>query len=459
MKRLLKLARYLLWLMVGLAGFGLGVRLAGAMDLRVGPVDTRVTLQPRSETVLGIPPFGLVSFDSHDGWFGVKVEVVDLDRERLAVLAQQPDPLVVLAEQATRDVKHGIWLFVIRLFVAGGLGTLLLSVIIWRRWRPVVVGTTITMVLALGTLQWAQVSFRPDAINQPKFIGALEEAQPILSGFSLDQANLQAYQAKLGELVGNVTRIYESLGNLPATTDGEITAVLFVTDIHSSVGAFGTIASVAEQFGVDLVIDGGDLTNSGLPFEQVLFAGIEQLDVPYLFVKGNHDSSSTVAAVSQFANATVLDGQPVEVMGLRILGGSDPLYTPNQAGRDLPEAEAALVRAAGDQLAEIARADGNIDLAVAHNPVAGEQLGGVVPLVLSGHAHQRRLERIEQTLLYIEGSAGGVGDPDIETGEPPSLLMSVLYFDPATRRLVAYDQITIGGLGLTRMTVERTTVE
>ena len=55
---------------------------------------------------------------------------------------------------------------------------------------------------------------------------------------------------------------------------------------------------------------------------------------------------------------------------------------------------------------------------------------------------------LKKTLLMIQGSTGGGGLRMITNREAPAKLeASILYFDKKTKNLVAYDEISIGGMG------------
>ena len=55
----------------------------------------------------------------------------------------------------------------------------------------------------------------------------------------------------------------------------------------------------------------------------------------------------------------------------------------------------------------------------------------------------------------VQGSTGGAGLRALEGEEPTPVTLSVLYLDPETRELVAWDDITLGGLGLTSAEIQR----
>ena len=65
----------------------------------------------------------------------------------------------------------------------------------------------------------------------------------------------------------------------------------------------------------------------------------------------------------------------------------------------------------------------------------------------------------ESTLLLEEGSTGGAGLRGLQGEEPEPLTASILYFDSETRRLVAYDRITVAWLQEAGATIERHMVD
>ena len=104
--------------------------------------------------------------------------------------------------------------------------------------------------------------------------------------------------------------------------------------------------------------------------------------MPYVFVRGNHDSASTQAAVASQKNAVVLDDRVATVAGLTIAGIGDPRFTPveGSAAPDRPEAVAADTQLAGTIRAyDAAHPDDPVDFALVHDPTAADPLAGIVP--------------------------------------------------------------------------------
>src|SRR5690625_5454420 len=87
----------------------------------------------------------------------------------------------------------------------------------------------------------------------------------------------------------------------------ELITVLHISDVHDNPQAFDVVEELDSQFAIDLVIDTGDIVSWGTQFENDLLHPIGRLDVPYVFVSGNHDGQATSATIAAHDNAIVLD--------------------------------------------------------------------------------------------------------------------------------------------------------
>jgi predicted phosphodiesterase len=238
--------------------------------------------------------------------------------------------------------------------------------------------------------------------------------------------------------------------------------VLWVSDVHNNVGSFAVMRQLVRQFDVAAIVDTGDLVDLGSTFENRFLTPIGTFGVPYVYVRGNHDSTSvTQAFVTAQPDVVVLDdGSQFEVDGVRFAGTGDPTFTPNkQVGVQVTRNDERLLRA-GERLADSVEASEQpVHVALVHQPKMAEPLMGRVPLVLDGHVHERRSRVDKGTLELTQGSSGGAGlrTLDGDEGALP-LQMSVLHFDE-DGTLLAVDDITIGGLGQRSVTVERRTPE
>ncbi|CAN5278008.1 hypothetical protein BH20ACT5_BH20ACT5_08920 [soil metagenome] len=79
--------------------------------------------------------------------------------------------------------------------------------------------------------------------------------------------------------------------------------------------------------------------------------------------------------------------------------------------------------------------------------------------MLAGHRHEQDFERVEDTVIRTEGSTGGAGLRGLQGEAPTPLTCTVLYFDRFAGQLEAYDEVRLGRLGQTEVTIVRNVVE
>ena len=78
--------------------------------------------------------------------------------------------------------------------------------------------------------------------------------------------------------------------------------------------------------------------------------------------------------------------------------------------------------------------------------------------MLSGHTHKRAVETEDGTTLLVQGSTGGAGLRALRGEDATPVTLSVLYLDREDQRLQAYDDITLGGVGVSDARISRTVV-
>ena len=96
-------------------------------------------------------------------------------------------------------------------------------------------------------------------------------------------ASVDAYGVQLGRLVVNVTELYTVTSGLQTFVpdDGSM-RVLHISDLHLNPTSYGIVASVVEQFRIDVVVDTGDSTDLGTATELPYVNAIGRLEVPYV---------------------------------------------------------------------------------------------------------------------------------------------------------------------------------
>lgn len=534
-RALVVLGRGAVLVLIAAIGGWIGAALAPSTTAYVGPLTAEIKVVPSFDpgvTVL-LPPAGRVEFDTHVGPLAVQARVSEVDLEGAKELISSPGGLLALERSGPEALRSAVIHAAVMTSVFALAGAALLS-LLWyrRRWlRTIEVAAAMAALLvAAGGVTAA--SFDPDKFASPKFSGLLSQAPYIAGSASSLLDRLEGYRSGMADIVQGVTSLYATAGALadsPATGSDDVTTVLHVSDIHLNPLAFDVIDRLVKQFKVDLVVDTGDIVTWGTSVESPTLRRISDVPVPYVYVRGNHDSMATQAAVGANPNAVVLDGEVLdgavrEVEGLTIGGIGDPKFTPDKT-ENLDPSEAAVVESQGvtpgepvqttgtgspvptaqksaaasdavgngeqagsdqglepDQAVDVdeaaagavlaahigswnAKHAGNpVEIGAVHEPGAIGPLLGRVPLVLAGHTHKREVRQDPSgTLIMIEGSTGGAGITSgglrrLTDGSPLPISATLIYLaktGPRAGRVVAYDEVTMGGFGLTSVTLQR----
>jgi predicted phosphodiesterase len=483
-----------------LGGAALALALAGRVDAKVGPFDATIAARPSfgSQTTVRLAPLGTIVLDTHDWPLALDLRVDQIGLREAERIAENPERVDQLGDDVADDVNGALWRLAWRCAFVAIIGGVLGALAARANWRTGLRGAGAGAALVVLVGGGTAATFDANAIAEPRYTGLLREAPAAVGDVESIIERYGEYRAQLSDLVGNVVTLYLAAENLPTfePDDGTI-RVLHVSDIHLNVQAFDVIRQVSDQFDIDAVVDTGDITDWGTEPETRLLSEIGRLDVPYVWVRGNHDSTRTQEAVAAQDNAVVLDGDAATVAGLRFWGIGDPRYTPDKdqqagGGSEKEKAEAFAPEVASefaedtppgngicpdgdrpdeseDALPTCAPADSPppVDVVLVHDSRIAADLGGQVPLVLAGHTHKVSVSEIDppssadeaessrKTSLMTEGSTGGAGLRGLQGEEPLPLTATVLYFDEDTHALVAFDRITVQGFGETGATIAR----
>src|SRR5665647_1387480 len=207
----------------------------------------------------------------------------------------------------------------------------------------------------------------------------------------------------------------------------EPVVMVLVSDLHCNIGMAEVIGTVVESYCVtafaDAVPDGATM----------------------LVVTGNHDSPET-AAQERRAGMRVLEGEVVEVDGVRILGDADPRTTRIGVGttlvgdEDMTDLSSRLARTACDD-------PEGVDLLLVHDPSAGDDAlaQGCVPAQLSGHLHRRiGPSWLGHGTRYVSSSTAGAELGASTIGPLNGIAeLTVLRIDPDSGRVLDYRLVQI----------------
>jgi predicted MPP superfamily phosphohydrolase len=466
--------------LVAMAGATLGLAVGAHVSTAVGPAEIGMSLQPswRGQTVLDIRPLGTLRFDSHQGPLQLHLSLDGIRADIAQRLLESPRWAETLPGVIEADLQAGLRELLLRAMIWAVAGALLTGLIVFRGWRKALWAGLSSLGGLVLVAALAVMTFNPASISEPRYTGLLTGVPSLIGSAESIVSRFSEYRSQLAKLVTNVSQLYHAGATLPVySPDPNTLRVLHVSDIHLNPLAWNTIRSLTNQFQINMIIDTGDIADHGTKAENKFVEEIGKLKVPYVYVRGNHDSTDTERAIARQKNAVVLDGTAKTVEGLRIYGIGDPRFTPDKSvevdsdpkvlerlGRahvtrlfpplvpvtaktPSPSARSspAATKASG---AEPAAAKLPVDVVAVHDPTIGRAFDGALPLILAGHVHERSTDMLPAgSRLMIQGSTGGAGLRGLEHDDPTPIQASVLYFDRKTHRLQAWDDVTLGGLG------------
>jgi Icc-related predicted phosphoesterase len=410
-------------------------------DVGPGRVEVHAAWGGGHRTALAIPPFGRISADTHAGPLSLTARIKSIDVDAVRHLVEGEDPEDRLAEQAQADLRPLLEKFALRATILAGIaGALATAVLPWRRWSHLPLGALGGVLAVGGLFGVAALSYDPEAFAQPRFEGPLAEAPRIVETVQRNVEDFDDVRSRIDVLAAQIGDLYTTSVTDDLATSPDEVRLLHVSDIHLNPVGLEVAAQLADQFDVDAIIDTGDLTTFGLPFESRIAQLIDDFPVPYLIAPGNHDSPANRRGMARFDNVTVLDPGVVTIDGLRIAGIGHPAFT---ATNEMEDEE--VVDAVTSQHAEVealVEAEAPDVLAV-HDPRQADTVLGAVPLVLAGHTHEQRIDEEDGTIVTTSGSTGATGLGSFTVDTDLAYEADVLRF--VDGRLRSIDSVSLQG--------------
>ena len=405
------------------------------------PAGVTVSLAVRAparegRTVLELPPLGEVDARTHTLPVELRLRLDRIEPATLQALARSPsrESLEAAVGRVRQSLRTAILRFTGRQVLLGSAGAVaalyLAGVQGGRALAMGGLGSAAALALAGGAVAW---QFDPDAFAAPRYRGVLQAAPQVVETARMGVEAVRGVGQRLQRSADQLARIYRSLQQAaPVAPPGEELVVAHVSDLHNNPAAFDLLEAVVEHFGVRLVIDTGDMLDIGSDLEPILTQRIRALGVPYLYAAGNHDTPRLLATLRAIPGVTVLDGRPVEVAGVRVLGFADPA-----ARREDPEPPGEGELDGMRRLVEAAReaAGGHVDIIAVHNHRLARSLPpGIASAVLFGHDHRLSAQVREGTAYVDAGSTGAEGLRGVERDGLPRFTLALLRFDLAGDR-------------------------
>ncbi|MBE0447042.1 MAG: metallophosphoesterase [Actinobacteria bacterium] len=401
-----------------------------------------VTPSYRGETELAIPPFGEIAAFTHKTPLRLKVVFERIYLHEIGEVADGLNDHDELIQRLEAEGKDAFQKFIFRLIILAALGGAIGAAVSPRkRFLKATAGALIGAALVGALLVGTYYSFNVYAFKQPRYSGALSAAPWATEAIAKKLGDIKAFRQEVRSIARNVGFFYSKVDSWQPI-DGDTLKVLHVSDIHNNPAAVDLIRQVVIDFNVDMIIDTGDITDLGTPVETGLIEGIANLPVPYAFVAGNHDSSDTIAFLKDVKNVIILEGKPVTINGITILGVPDPASLTHDV-RPVDETSASILRA---RLEDELKASPKKPLILAvHSPRVAEKFFGRMPIVLVGHTHKANLKERRGYILSNAGTTGAAGIRTFRVEQGVPYTLNILHIQQSPAKLVAVDSLTVKG--------------
>ena len=299
-----------------------------------------------------------------------------------------------------------------RALAVAGTALLLVAVAAWEPWRddpePVV------------KTSWTPLPEAVPEIPMPAELSIIQVQSGAVTASTrrLVQSAVDTYTKSVA-FYGQVAEKVPAATGIREPKKGERVAVL-VSDRHDNIGMDKVARAIGDAGGATAVIDAGDDTSTGQPWEGFSLDSLAEAFKKYddrIFIAGNHDHGGFVSQHLASAGWTHLKGKPVRAIdGVRLFGVDDPRSSGlgswrDEKGLSFDEIKGRLsdevcrLDDAGDRVATVVVHDANLAMPALEK--------GCTDLVLGGHLHvQVGPDRIVGSndkigYRYTNGTTGG----------------------------------------------------
>lgn len=284
-----------------------------------------------------------------------------------------------------------------RRWVAVGLvGALATGLLAWQPWRS-------PELLLVGDA-WEPLGEVAPGLALPKELDGVQVA----AGSTTDATRRLLASAVETYRVSKefYARAAEAAGDLELRQPGEDeTVALLVSDRHDNIGMDAVARAIADAGGATAVLDAGDDTSSGEPWEAFSLDSLDDAfqELDRWVAPGNHDHGTFVRDYLEERGWVVPTGEVVEGPGGSTLLSADD---PRSSGLGIWRDDTTMtVPELGEAVADTACAGERVGTLLVHDSDVGTEAlrRGCVDLVLSGHVH------VEVGPDRVVGTNGEVG--------------------------------------------------
>jgi Icc-related predicted phosphoesterase len=411
-----KYAVYFLIPLFAIIGSFIFVNLFAKVDFNLQALQANLSVRSSytGYTILKVTPVGEVRAQTHKTPLSVTISLENIDPDRLENIfsgAAEQDTMIKEAKAAILEAVRRLIFLTLALSFGGGLFGL---IILQRRsWKEMLLGGLIGLVTASVLLFGTYKTFDIQKFQNPEYEGMIKAAPWMIKLVQDSSFTVNTLGIQMRGIADNLNGLFQRVNSLQAMTpgDGEI-KILHVSDIHNNPVAFEFIDQVVKTFGINLVIDSGDISDFGTPLEAALVGKIKDLQVPYIITPGNHETPSMIKELKKIPNVTVLEAGIKKFDGVKIAGIGDPSSLSNETRVPV---QSKIDEFTGRLREIIEDADVRTDIVVAHNPKIAGNFWGHIPVVLTGHNHQYKIKTKPNSVFINAGTSGAAGIGGLET--------------------------------------------
>ncbi|MFA5537282.1 MAG: metallophosphoesterase [Bacillota bacterium] len=420
------------------------VNIFNAMDYRLEAFHFEVKLYfpEKGNTEILFPPLGSISAKTHRTPLKIQLNLKNIDLDLLSKFLGEVAGQKEVMESLTLKINNIILSYISRILLLAFLGGIAAALIL-RFTKPKtiilsgVLGLLVMGLLLLGTYK----TYQKDAFGSPYFTGALKAA-PWMVGLA-EEAFLKVtdFNEQMEIVANNLIDMFERLEAIESlgSISGDV-KVLHVSDIHNNPTSFDLIELVTKEFGVDFIIDTGDLSDFGTALEGIFTSKLEELSIPYVFVPGNHDSPATVENMKKYSKVIILDEQIIDLNGIRIYGLADAA----SLGYELITSSDEKYPGNLNEVTAFLQKE-TVNIIAVHRPSVAKKLAGLAPVILHGHDHRQQIQTYKDSIIIDAGTTGAAGIRNFQVLNeiPKTLVLLHFNFVEEGLNLSAADVITL----------------
>ncbi len=424
------------------------VYLFGASTYDLEGVQLTISTKPAVEgkTIVDLPPFGSVAAPTHQAFpfeLIIKLDYVgtELAQSFLDTTSEISDDII---SNLKLDIPNLFIPFAIKQILLAALGAGLGAWLIWRSPFLMIVVSTFLGGLTIMLLFWGSFyNYDITSFKEPEYSGVLALAPNIIPAPDELIDRLELIQHQTRKVVGNIQTLFTNVDSISVLAnpeeDSQIRKILLVSDLHSNPIGVEFLRELAYNFQVDIIVDTGDLTDFGNPLETKMTEGLLEIDLPYVFVAGNHDTPETIAFVQEMRNSTILQGQDVTIADITFRGTPDPLSASSDKVSidDRTEWEKLINEQVKGLLMDEDESEDVPDLLVVHNHEVAQKLSKHYPLVVNGHTHKIEVVKNLDHIRINPGTAGAAGLRGLYSEKSIPYSAVILYIKPGERPVAA----------------------